>query len=83
MTLREALAQSNREQFLEAMKKEVNDHIPRGHWKVIPIKHIPSHKQCLTMVWAMKRKRNPVGEIIKCKVRLCPGGHRSREFVDY
>ena len=35
------------------------------------------------MVWPMKRKRNPVGEIIKWKARLCAGGHRSVEFVDY
>ena len=67
MTLREALAQPDRKQFLEAMKKELNDHISRGHWKVIPIKHVPSHKQCLPMVWAMKRKRNPIGEILKWK----------------
>ena len=35
------------------------------------------------MAWAMKRKRNPVGEILKWKARLCAGGHRSKEFVDY
>jgi hypothetical protein len=35
------------------------------------------------MVWAMKRKRNPLGEIIKVKARLCAGGHRSIENVDY
>jgi hypothetical protein len=31
----------------------------------------------------MKRKRNPIGIIIKWKARLCAGGHRSIEFVDY
>ena len=35
------------------------------------------------MVWSMKRKRNPVGEITKWKARLCAGGHRSIQFVDY
>ena len=35
------------------------------------------------MVWAMKRKRNPLGKITKWKARLCAGGHRSVEFVDY
>jgi hypothetical protein len=35
------------------------------------------------MVWAMKRKRNPIGEIIKWKARLCAGGHRSIENIDY
>ena len=72
-----------REQSLEAMRKELNDHITRGHWKVIPMKCVPKHKRPLPMVWSMKRKRNPVGEITKCKARLCAGGHRSMEFVDY
>jgi hypothetical protein len=31
----------------------------------------------------MKRKRNPIGTIMKWKARLCAGGHRSLEFVDY
>lgn len=31
MTLKEALTQPDRAQFLEAMKKELNDHISRGH----------------------------------------------------
>ena len=35
------------------------------------------------MVWSMKRKRNPIGEVTKWKARLCAGGHRSTEFVDY
>ena len=40
-------------------------------------------RTCLPMVWSMKRKRNPIGEVIKWKARLCAGGHRSKEFVDY
>ena len=83
MTLNEALSQPDRDHFLEAMKKELHDHISRGHWKVIPAKCIPAHKRSIPMVWAMKRKRNPVGDIIKWKARLCAGGHRSTEFVDY
>ena len=31
----------------------------------------------------MKRKRNPLGVIVKCKARLCAGGHRSIESIDY
>jgi len=83
MTLKEALLQPDREHFLTAMRKELTDHVTRKHWKVIPISSVPSHKHCLPMVWSMKRKRNPVGEIIKWKARLCAGGHRSVEFVDY
>ena len=83
MTLSEALRQPDRDKFLAAMQKELNDHITRGHWTVLPTKNIPPHKKRLPMVWTMKRKRNPIGEIIKWKARLCAGGHRSVEFVDY
>ena len=47
------------------------------------MKCVPKHKRPLPMVWSMKRKRNPIGEITKWKARLCGGGHRSMEFVDY
>ena len=83
MTLKEAMQQPDKEQFLQAMKKELNDHITRQHWKVVPSNSIPSHKHSIPMVWAMERKQNPVGDIIKWKARLCAGGHRSKEFIDY
>ena len=35
------------------------------------------------MLWSMKRKRNPPGEITKYKARLCVGGHKSIENVEY
>jgi hypothetical protein len=31
----------------------------------------------------MKRKRNPIGEILKWKARLCAGGHKSLAFINY
>ena len=83
MHLHEALQQADRNDFIKAMKKELQDHITRKHWMVIPLKNVPKHKKAIPMVWSMKRKRNPLGEIIKWKARLCAGGHRSIEFVDY
>jgi hypothetical protein len=65
------------------MRKELNDHIDRKHWKVVPGKSIPNHKRAIPMVWSMKRKRDPVGNITKWKARLCAGGHRSQEMIDY
>jgi hypothetical protein len=83
MHLEEALRQPDREEFIKAMKKELNDHIDRKHWKVIPASAVPKHKVPIPMVWSMKRKRNPIREIIKWKARLCARGHRSLEYVDY
>ena len=65
------------------MYKEIEDHIKRKHWMIVPHKPVPAHKIPIPMVWSMKRKRDPIGTIIKWKARLCAGGHKSIEFVDY
>jgi hypothetical protein len=84
MHLEDALKQPDRAEFVKAMHKEVNDHIVRKHcWKVVPSKAVLKGKIPRPMVWSMKRKRNPIGDIIKWKARLCAGGHKSLSFVDY
>lgn len=65
------------------MYKELQDHINRKHWKIIPAKRVPRDRVPIPMVWSMKRKRNPIGDIVKWKARLCAGGHRSIEGIDY
>ena len=40
----------DREQFIEAMRKELEDHIGRKHWKIVPLKSIPSNKRAIHMV---------------------------------
>ena len=44
MTLSDALQAPDRAQFLTAMRNELNEHITRGHWKVVPLKNVPPHK---------------------------------------
>lgn len=83
MTFEEALSQPDRNEFIKAMYKELADHISRRHWKIVPLSSIPKHKRPIPMVWSMKRKRDPLGNIIKWKARLCAGGHKSIEYVDY
>ena len=50
MTLKEALRQEDRSEFLQAMSKEFHDHISCHHWEVIPRRSVPSHKTCIPMV---------------------------------
>eukprot|EP00980_Cylindrotheca_fusiformis_P020590 scaffold7642_cov88-Cylindrotheca_fusiformis.AAC.1 len=83
MTFAEAMQAPDRAEFIKAMHKELADHIGRKHWKIVPLSAVRAPKHAIPMVWAMKRKRNPVGEIIKWKARLCAGGHRSVENIDY
>ena len=45
------------------------------HWNVIFLKHLFKSRKCLPTMWPMKRKRNPLGNIIKYKALLYAGGH--------
>ena len=83
MRLHEAVQLEDITQFLKDTRKELYDHIERKHWKIVPLKCVPKGRTCLPMVWFTKRKRNPITEVIKRKARLCAGGHRSKEFVNY
>ena len=83
MTLDEALRQPDRDEFIKAMHKEIDDHVRRKHWKVVHKSVVPKGRIPIPMVWSMKRKRNPIGEITKWKARLCAGGHRQQFGVDY
>lgn len=83
LNYQDAMRAPDRAKFVEAMYKELNDHIQRSHWTIVPRSSIPKHKRALPMVWSYKRKRDPLGNIIKWKARLCAGGHRSMENIDY
>ena len=83
MALGEAMAAPDKNEFTQAMHKELHDHVNRRHWKVVPTRSIPSHKRAIPMVWSMKRKRNPLGDITRWKAQLCAGDHLSIESVDY
>jgi hypothetical protein len=57
MYLHEAMQQSDRKQFIEAMRQEVEAQTANGNWKVVPKSTVPEDASILPAVWAMKRKR--------------------------
>ena len=58
MYLHEAMKVPDRDQFKRAMDKELQDHIARRHWEVVPRGEVPKGMRVLDMVWAMRRKRH-------------------------
>jgi hypothetical protein len=51
--------------------KEINGHINRKHWLVIPKEEVPEDTDIIPSVWALQRKRNlTTGAITKHKARL-------------
>eukprot|EP00980_Cylindrotheca_fusiformis_P030680 scaffold25213_cov162-Cylindrotheca_fusiformis.AAC.3 len=83
MYLHEAMRAPDADEFLKAMKKEVQSHEERGHWELIERKDLPEGHKTLPAVWAMKRKRKvATGEIYdKRKARLNVGGHKQEKHV--
>jgi histone deacetylase 1/2 len=84
MYLREAMRQPDREQFIKAMKKEIQDHTENKHWRVVHRSSLPKGTQILPAVWSMKRKRRiATREIYKWKARLTVHGGRQKKGVNY
>ena len=68
MPLKKTMEHHYRDKYIKTIRKELNVHIQRKHWNVISIKNVPKIKRCISMVWAMIRKRNLVGESSRRKL---------------
>eukprot|EP00957_Ditylum_brightwellii_P116119 8857695-Ditylum_brightwellii.AAC.2 len=47
MYFHQPVKQPDAPQFIEAIVKEVNGHIERGHWQLIPIEDVPKETKIL------------------------------------
>ena len=66
------------------MIKEVEDHVQRKHWELLPISQVPKGTKVLDSVWAMKRKRNTMTrKVCKYKARLNVHGGKQEIGVNY
>ena len=84
MYLHEAMRQPDKEQFLEAMKKEVEGQTKNGNWSIIPRREVPQSATVLPAVWAMRRKRRiDTREVYKWKARLNIDGSKQVKGINY
>ena len=83
MMLDQALWELDAQEFVKAMEKEVAHHVKHVHWEVVPISLVPRGNKPILSVWSMKCKRDPGGEIIKWKARLCTHGRMQTKGVNY
>ena len=54
-TLKQMLQQDDKNDFIEAMIKEVDDHSNKGHWDVVKRTEMPPDTKTILVVWAFKR----------------------------
>ena len=76
MPLNVTLQQPDRDKFIHAMARELEQHTELKHWKIIHKSQVPRNAKPIPMVWTLRCKRDPAGEILKWKAHLCAGGHR-------
>ena len=76
MPLNVALQQPDHDKFIHAMARELEQHTELKYWKIIHKSQVPKNAKPIPMVWTLRYKRDPAGEILKWKARLCAGGHR-------
>ena len=82
-TFKEMLQQEDKNEFIKAMLKEVQDHENRNHWHLFERDKIPQGHKTILAIWSFKRKRFPDGSINKYKSRLCAHGGMQQWGVDY
>ena len=79
-TFHDAMSGPDRDGFIDAMHKEIEQLEDFGAWKVVPrVLATKGHNTILSSTWAFKRKRYPDGRVKKLKARICVRGtSRSR-----
>ena len=63
----QAMKAEDADDFRKAMGKEIQSFKDEGIFELIHLKNKPSHKTLIPFIWSFKRKRNPMGELIKHK----------------
>jgi hypothetical protein len=81
--LDQAMMGPHREEYVEAMVKEIGDLERHGTWTVVKRSSVPEGKKVLPSTWALKLKRYPDGRPRKFKARFCVRGDFQEEGVDY
>jgi Reverse transcriptase (RNA-dependent DNA polymerase)/GAG-pre-integrase domain len=84
MYMHQAMAAPDRDEFLKAMKKEVDSHTINQNWIIINKDEVPNGHKILPAVWAMRRKRDiETREVYKWKARLNIHGGKQEHGINY
>ena len=66
MYIHEAMKAPDKDNFIEAMRQEVQAHTDNGVWEIVPTTLVPEGVKVLLSVWAMKQKRK-IAKRVKCR----------------
>ena len=84
MYLHEALREPDRDKFVQAMQKEMDDQMANGNYDLMRRSDVPKGATVLPAVWQMKRKRDIMTrKVKKYKARLNIDGSRMKKGKHY
>jgi hypothetical protein len=84
MYFHQAMKAPDRDEFVKATVKEMNDHIVSKNWELVPRQDVPAGVKVLDSVWAMKRKRDILTrKVLKYKARLKVHGGQQEFAVNF
>ena len=80
----EALQAPDRDNFIQAMQKEVQDHEDKQHWELMPWSEVPEGTIILPAVWSMKCKHHiKMNSVYKWKAHLNVHGSKQVKDLHY
>jgi hypothetical protein len=84
MSFHQAMKAPDRDEFVKAIVKEMNDHIVSKNWELVPRREVPAGVKVLDSVWAMKQKRDILTrKVLTYKARLNVHGGQQKYAVNF
>lgn len=80
MTLDEAMKSEHKNEWVNAMKDELNSLQENGTWALT---NLPSGRKAIKTKWVFRRKRDDEGNVIRFKARLVAKGCAQVNGIDY
>jgi hypothetical protein len=82
-SIQEALSGPYHQEFLEALRNEIQELEEHGTWEAIPRSAVPEGANILPSTWALLVKWYPGVRFHKTKAKFCARGDQQVEGVDY
>jgi Reverse transcriptase (RNA-dependent DNA polymerase) len=80
----EILREPDKDQFIKAMRVEIQQHNDRKNWILVRRDSLPQGTRVLPSVWALRRKRDiTTGQIVKWKGRINVNGSKQQPGIDF
>jgi hypothetical protein len=83
LTQSQMLRDPDIKQFVAAQTSEIKGLIDMDVFTVKSMHHKPRNARLLSSIWSYRRKRSPIGKILKYKSRLCVDGSQQELGRDY